>query len=98
MTIYICGPTGLPERNYPAFSKAALTLEHHGYSVLSPVDIDDGGKQQAWDWYMRATIKMLLRADSVALLPGWSSSKGANLEWEIAKALVLDIRELKEWL
>lgn len=91
----------MPERNYPAFNEATVLLQNRGFTVLNPASIDANlqtNTRQTWDWYMRHAIRMVLTADSIALLPGWEDSKGANLEWEIARALALDIRTLEEWL
>lgn len=99
--VYVAGPmTGLPESNYPAFHAAAATLEALGHQVLNPVDAEqfnDTGKPQTWDWYMRHAIAMVIKADGIALLPGWERSKGANLEYQIGRALDLDIREVENW-
>ena len=93
--------TGLPEFNYPAFRSAGEQLERRGFRVLNPVDAEkfnDTGKPQAWDWYMRHALRMVLEADALALLPGWEASKGATLEVHVASALKLDVRPLAGWL
>lgn len=102
-TIYVAGPmTGYPEFNYPAFRAAGEQLRAAGFQVLNPVDAEEHnptpGTAQAWDWYMRHALRMVLEADGIALLPGWEASKGAALEVHVATALKLDVRELAGWL
>lgn len=100
--VYVCGPmSGLPEKNYPAFNKAAQALRDKGYAVLNPVDIDhlipeDG--HPTYDWFLRQTMRMLCDADAVALLPDWEQSTGAMVEWQFAKACDMDVRLLSDWL
>jgi len=100
-TLYVAGPmTGLPEFNYPAFRDAENRLTASGYRVLNPIDseaFNDTGAPQAWDWYMRHAIRMVLAADGIALLDGWENSRGARLEHRIATDLGLPIRALHEW-
>lgn len=99
--IYIAGPmTGLPEFNYPAFNRAASQLRALGHTVLNPVDVEKLNPvetPQAWDWYMRHAIRMVVAADAIALLPGWEASRGAQLEHTIGTALGLTIRPFAEW-
>lgn len=102
-TVYVAGPmTGLPEFNYPAFREAADRLREIGYKVLNPVDAEEHnptpGLPQAWDWYMRHALGMVLAADGLALLPGWQQSRGANLEVTVAKALGMTVLPLDAWL
>jgi len=102
MRLYVSGPmTGLPEFNYPAFRAAAAALSRVGYDVLNPVDAEEHnptpGEPQAWDWYMRHALRMVLDADGVALLDGWEKSRGAALEVHIACALNLPIRPVEFW-
>jgi len=95
------GTANAGDHNYPAFNAAAEALRTHGIGVLNPADAEKYNRTdrpQAWDWYMRHAIRMVTRADGLALLPGWEQSKGATLEHQIGTALGLDIRPLKEWL
>lgn len=100
--VYVAGPmTGFPDQNYPAFNAAAEKLRALGYGVLNPVDCEqdnDTGAPQAWSWYMRRALAMLIRADAVALLPGWEMSRGAMLEVHVSEQLGMDIRALDGWL
>lgn len=100
--IYVAGPmTGLPDFNYPAFDAAAANLEALGHEVLNPTSAEkhnDTGAPQAWDWYMRRALYLVIQADAIALLPGWENSRGATLEHQIGVALGLDIRTLGDWL
>ena len=103
MRLYVAGPmTGLPEFNYPAFRAAAEELRTLGYDVLNPVDAEDHnptpGTPQAWDWYMRHALRMVLDSDGIALLPGWENSRGATLEVHVGEALNLLILPIEEWL
>ena len=102
-TLYVAGPmTGLPEFNYPAFNAAEKMLRGLGYHVLNPVDAEEHnptpGKPQAWDWYMRHALRMVLNAEGLALLPGWENSRGARLEVQVAESLGLRCEPLEHWV
>ena len=97
MILYVAGPmTGLLEFNYPAFNAAADDLRAKGHAVLNPADIETV-RPQAWDWYMRRAIAMVVQAEGLAMLPGWENSKGARLEHTIGVALKLDIHPVWWW-
>jgi len=89
--IYISGPmTGIPEFNYPAFEQMFQTLVSKGISVQSPHKVgnapfNDPG--EAWLWYMKQSINMLLSCNTILMLQGWENSKGAVLEKTIAENL-----------
>lgn len=102
-TLYIAGPmSSLPDFNYPAFNTAATMLRGFGYDVLNPVDAEKDnptpGTPQAWDWYMRRALKMVLRADALAMLPGSQNSKGARLERLVAESLGMECLPLEDWV
>lgn len=104
MILYIAGPmSGLPEYNYPAFRAAEKALRAKGYDVLNPVDIEQHnptpGTPQAWEWYMRHALRMVLDADALALLDGWERSKGAStMEHPVAQGLGMTCQPLEFWL
>ncbi|WP_420114537.1 DUF4406 domain-containing protein [Pseudactinotalea sp.] len=101
-TVYIAGPmSGLPDFNYPAFRAAEGELRRAGHEPLNPADaeaLNDTGVPQAWAWYMRHALGMVIRAEGIALLPGWERSRGATLEHLVALQLGMDIRPIEGWL
>ena len=98
VTLYVAGPmTGYKGLNYPAFDQAEDALKEFGYNVLNPVRHDDG-TSKGWEDYIRLGVADVLKADGVAVLPGWHNSKGAWLEVTVAKALGLAIKSVDQWL
>lgn len=110
MKTYISGPlAGLPEvpreEKVARFKRAAETLHSMGLESLDPNDLhalcgkDDCGDTNGhtWDCWLRwDIIGMLQECDSIALLPGWESSKGARLELHIAQELGWNIIDLSD--
>jgi hypothetical protein len=84
---YISGPmSGLPDNNYPAFSKEEARLRGMGITVVNPAA--NGLPANAeWNDHMREDIRMLMDCSSIHMLPGWQKSRGATLEHQIAVAL-----------
>jgi hypothetical protein len=97
--VYIAGPmTGLPEFNYPAFHAAAGRIRHAGLEPVSPAESFGGRTDLPRCEYIRADVKLLAGCDAVAMLSGWEDSRGANLEYLLARELclpVLDAETLK---
>lgn len=88
--IYIAGPmSGYTEHNFPAFEQAAKELRAKGYQVVSPHEIENDQN----DWYqcMRDDIKQLVDCDTIYLLDGWWTSRGATLEKNIADGLDMEV-------
>lgn len=84
--IYLSGPmTDMPELNFPTFHAMTAQLRAAGHTVTNPAELNpDGG---SWNDCMRRDIAALMECDTVALLPGWHTSKGARLEAHIAERL-----------
>lgn len=59
-------------------------------TIFNPSTIDLG-KDATWQDYMKIDLKILLECSSIVMLEGWEKSKGALLEWNIARALNLKI-------
>lgn len=91
MKLYLAGPmTGIPELNYPLFISEAARLRALGYEVVSPAEIN-AGKEDGWVPCMRRDIPELVKCDGIALLPGWTQSRGAKVEHYVAAHLGLVI-------
>lgn len=93
--IYLSGAmTGLPELNFPAFNAAATALRAKGHDVVNPAEIKPEG-EPSWSACMRADLKAMLDCCTVALLPGWEDSKGANIEARLALNLGMRVVEFE---
>ena len=89
--IYIAGPmTGLPEFNYPAFNAEAARIRALGYHVENPAE-NKAPENGAWEDYMKLSLRQMLTCDTVVMLPGWGKSKGALIEYSLAKSLGLEL-------
>lgn len=86
--IYIAGKvTGLPQDEViEKFSEAKQKIEALGFEAINPLEVV-GDWQTPWNKAMRMCIAKLTECDAIALIPDWSSSKGAIIEYEIAQQL-----------
>jgi hypothetical protein len=75
--------TGLQDFNYPAFNAEAARLRALSYTVENPAETP-AIPGHVWELYMRAAIRQMLTCDTVAFLPDWRQSRGANVEIELA--------------
>jgi len=97
LRLYIAGPmTGLPEYNFPAFFEAEARLRACGYDVANPArhGVIEGAQ---WQDYMRLAITALMTCDGVATLAGWTRSRGAALEIDIAQRLLMTVEQAQTW-
>ena len=91
--VYLSGAmTGHPDLNFPAFHAAARELRAKGFDVANPAEIKPEG-EPSWSACMRADLKAMLDCCTVALLPGWEDSKGANIEARLAIQLGMRVVE-----
>jgi len=92
--VYISGPISCKENgNQDAFYSAAVRIIESGALPVNPHDVcfflPPGS---SWVAYMRANIPALCEADEILMLKGWLWSRGARLEWFIAKCLGFSVR------
>lgn len=98
-TIYIAGPmTGHPNFNREAFHDAAHQLRAAGYHVISPAETPRPCQDPSWVDWTRASLKRMLDADAIALLPGWHKSRGASLEYHVATTLGMGDSTVEGWM
>ena len=97
--IYISGPmTGLPDLNASAFHTAAAELRALVYDVCNPAEVQ-GSEDATWEEWLKADLREMLTCDTIALLSGWQSSKGAHLELHVAHRVgmtVVDVERLHQ--
>lgn len=93
-TIQIIGKvSGLPRLDTVLkFKEAQNKLEEIGYWVVNPVVLVPA--DATWEQAMRICLKSLLEVDEAAVLPDWVSSKGSQVEYQVAHAIGLKITRL----
>jgi len=93
MKVYISGKiTGLDIKDVEdKFNKQKKVLGKQGYEPLSPLDISPFSVDKTWEDYMIDDIKVLFECDAIFMLSDWGLSKGARIEYQIAKELGLEI-------
>lgn len=92
MRPYISGPmSNIKHHNFPAFFQCEEELIAWGFDPLNPARRTDECtwrsayndvmiELEPWESCIKRDIGALLETDSIVLMPGWSSSRGACLE------------------
>lgn len=94
--IYLAGPmTGLPDNNYPAFHAEAARLRSLGYTVENPAE-NDAPPCGTWLGWMRLALAQLVCCDTVVFLDGFTTSRGAKIEANLAIDLGLNTMMARE--
>ena len=92
---YIAGPItygGKPRTEeqirmaHRRFDAAKDEVRALGYEPVSPTDLP-ADHDRSWNAYMRTGLKALLDCDAISLLRGFSSSRGARAELDVANSL-----------
>jgi len=91
LRLYISGPmTGMPEHNRPEFNHVAARLRERGYEVVNPAELPSS-PEMTWEDYMREDIRQMMGCQGVATLNGWSESRGARVEVNLARELKIPV-------
>lgn len=90
--VYISGAiSGHPMDEVVAkFERKDSELRARGWEPVNPIN-NGLGKTATWHEHMRADIKMMLDCDAIYMLECWHDSRGANIEYELAHDLGMEI-------
>ncbi|NJM14034.1 MAG: DUF4406 domain-containing protein [Bacteroidales bacterium] len=91
--VYISGKiTGLLEPEAKQiFANAYNMLEGFGYQPVNPFDVAPFTHGWAYENYLVKGIEGLLQCQAIYMLHNWGNSKGARIEYAIARELGLKI-------
>lgn len=91
---YIAGKiTGLDyDKAVDIFNEAEKELSEKGYEVINPVKISPFSQSKEWHDYMFECIPALMTCDVIYLLSNWGQSRGARIEYAIAREMGIDIK------
>jgi Domain of unknown function (DUF4406) len=99
--LYIAGKMrGLPKYNFPAFREATAAWRAKGWDVVSPAEMDEaiGFTEDSptpdaafIKDAIKRDIEAIMTCDALAVLKGWTTSKGCAVEVALADFLGLPI-------
>ncbi len=102
--IYISGPiTGMPDGNKDAFLAMEGTLKVLGYTeIINPRNLDtpqafkDGEMEVdvLWPIMMKQSVRDMMECNTIIFLDGWEQSRGARIEYELAKEVKMKCIEV----
>jgi Domain of unknown function (DUF4406) len=73
------------------FHSSAIDVEQLGYIPVNPFDLSETHPSKTWKDYMLDDIKGLFDCDAIFMQSDWGQSKGARIEYAIARELGLEI-------
>lgn len=73
------------------FEQAENYVRELGLTPVNPMKLLPFAPEHTWHDYMAEDIKHLLFCDGILMLPCWTDSKGAKLEYLIAEHIELKI-------
>lgn len=94
MKVYISGPiTWIPyDKVEMSFNPAENRLKEEGFEVVNPLN-NGLAVSSSWREHMKVDIKLLMECDTIYLLKGYQDSKGAMIEYDLARILGYDVIE-----
>ncbi len=91
--VYISGKiTGLDyQEAFDIFEKAELEVKNLGGTPINPMKICENNPNWSWEDYMEKDLGALLRCEGIYMLKNWGNSRGARIEYAVAKEMGLTI-------
>lgn len=100
MKVYISGPITNQKNADYKFRLAEKTLrkEYMDVEIVNPIDIpypkmnqEDWGRDGVWRYFMHESLKLMMECDTIYMLQGWSASRGAVIEHNLAHDLEMRV-------
>jgi len=90
--IYISGKiTGLATTHARSiFTAIERKITDAGHTPVNPMSLKHDHDKR-WESYMKVDIAELLTCDAIYLMQGWHESKGACIEYNLAKELGIEV-------
>jgi hypothetical protein len=91
--VYISGKiSGLDyQEAFKKFEEAEKDVIQFGGVPVNPMKICGNNPDWTWEDYMDKDLAALLRCEGIYMLNNWGASKGARVEYAVAKELGLTI-------
>lgn len=106
--VYVAGPYSATtvkgrSKNIKAAWKVGCQVATLGvYPVVPHMNTAHMDKLQDWQWWIDATLELMLRCNAVLMIEGWEASKGARGEEAMAKKVGIpvfyNISDLTSWV
>lgn len=94
MKVYISGPISNDKDASAKFKAAEEYLRSKGYEPVNPELIPfpkynqaDFGDDGVWKYFMHQAIQKMMACQHIYMLKGWTESRGARIEWDLARDL-----------
>lgn len=90
--LYCSGPITDTPNFRQAFDEASEELRALGWRVYNPAAFEDLlGDDREYSECLRLDLFVVMMVQALWMLPGWSRSRGARVEHDVAKVLNLDV-------
>ncbi len=91
--VYIAGKiTGMDKAESKAmFDVAKDILNDNDYNAISPFDVCEENPEKHWSDYMGECHSELLRCNAIVMLPNWYDSRGARIEYAVAREMGMQV-------
>lgn len=73
------------------FEVAQLVIEVQGHEAVNPFEVSEESPRKEWHDYMGECHRALLMCQAVLMLPNWHNSRGARIEYAVAREMGIPV-------
>lgn len=91
--VYIAGKISGMDREEAVelFEVAQLVIEVNGHEAVNPFEVAEESPRKEWQDYMCECHRALLMCNAVLMLPNWHDSRGARIEYAVAREMGIPV-------